>query len=464
MLLDGIVAAVEGEKPLFSPPTPNRRRATLAIFAAVTFVTIHAALLFIYWVPSAKTLAGDEQTYARMAQELAAGAQADADYLRPPLYAWFLSLTYRLSGGSPWLAQAVQTLLLVAVAGLVRDLTRRFTGSLLGGDLAGLLVLVYPPLVAYAHFLWPEVLHLALFLAALWIVVARGERLGWMPLLGLALGLALLTKSVLGPFSPAFLLPLALRGTPWGRLLRPVVVALVVLAVLAPTLLAHRRETGRAMIADSSWFNLWVGLNDTSRKSLGDGVVEREYLAYQASAPSFAERNEILKHKIRELVRTEGPLRILRRQLGRQYFRLFEKDSYLTEQLPGGALAAIGQGYRAPPRWLALALHGVSYSLYALVLAAAAAGVVMLSPRRCPWLLWVLAFFAYNLAIFLFLHVKSRYQVPMLPFFFLYAGALAGRWLERGSLEEGLPIWRRGLAAVSAGAMLFLAFGAPWLD
>lgn len=436
----------------------------LAVSGVLAVGVVHAALLFIYWVPAAKTLAGDEKIYARTAQQLASDQAVAADPLRPPLYPYFLAATFRLSGGSPWLAQLMQTVLLVGVAALVRDLARRFTGSALGGDLAGLLVLVYPPLVAYAHFLWPEILHLALFLAALWIVVERGERLAWMPLLGLAVGLALLTKSVLGPFLPVLFLPLALRGELRTRLLCPALAAAVALLVITPTLLANHRDNGRAMIADSSWFNLWVGLNDTSRQSLGDKVVEREYQVYRRSAPTFIEREKILRHKVRERVRADGLGSILARQLGRQYFRLFEKDSYLTEQLPGGALAAMGQGYRDPPRWLALAIRGASYLLWAAVLVGAAAGIVLLSPRRHPWLLLALAFLGYNLAIFLGLHVTSRYQVPMLPFFFLYAGGAAGCWLEGGWRGEALPRpWRWGLAALLAGVLLFLAFGASIL-
>ena len=419
---------------------------------------VHLGLLWIYWRPEPKTLLGDEGMYRRWADDLSAGREPEPDLLWPPLYPRFLALVLGSPQASVLRVQIVQTALLVLVAFVLRDLTRRLTGRPLAADAAAWLVLAYPPLVAFAHYLWPEVLHLALFLSALWVLLARRESLAWMPVAGVLLGLALLTKSLLGPFLPALLLPIVTQG-PWPRRLARVGLVLAALfATTAPTLLANRSLSGRFVVADSSLFNLWVGLNDRSRKSLVDEVVADEYTAFQKSASTFAERNQVLRARIAAFVHDRGVLPILKAQLGRQYFRLFDKDSYLTDQLPDGPMGRMGAGYRGASRAAIVTIRGLSYVVYALVLVGGALGLALCPPRGRLGLWIVLAFLAYNLGIFLLLHVKSRYQIQFLPFVFLYAGC-AWDWMRnRDAAAPSRFAWSLSLAG--AALLLFLAFGA----
>ena len=82
--------------------------------------------------------------------------------------------------------------------------------------------------------------------------------------------------------------------------------------------------------------------------------------------------------------------------------------------------------------------------------------------RRWVWI--PLAFLAYNLALFLLLHVKTRYRIPIMPLLIVYAAmtttaAVAGRIdVEAGSR------WRFVAAGALALLALFLAFGGGWLD
>jgi len=400
--------------------------------------------------------------YAGLARRLAAGEEARIDFLWPPAYPRFLAGLLVLGGGSFLLARCVQVALLALSALLLRDLGLRLTGSRLAADVAGALLLLDPQVAAFAHFLWPEVLHLALFLAALWILVARGDRPRWLALGGVALGLALLTKSLLGPFLPVLLLPMVLAGGLRG-LARAALVAAALTVTVTPTLIANAQR-GAVMIADSSRFNLWVGLNDRSRKDLVDEVVGREYERYLRSGETFTERKDVLDDKIRGLVRERGLLRLVRAQLGRQYFRLLDKDSFLTDQLPGGAIERQGYGYRGTPPALATLLRSWSYGLYAVVLVAAALGLVAQPPHGRPWHLVLVAFLAYNFAAFLLLHVKTRYRLAFLPIAYLHAGSFAAWWMGR----RDTTVWRSraawGAAAAAAALLLFLAFGGPLLD
>lgn len=436
--------------------------------AAALVAAIQLSLLWIYYVPAAKALAGDERAYRAKAVRLLAGTPIEPD-LWPPFYAYFLVPLLALDDGALWPVQAAQLALLIAIALLLRDLAGRMIGRGVGADLAGLLVLLHPPLVAFGHYLWPEVLHLALFLGATWIVVARRRQLRWMPLLGLLLGLALITKSLLLGFVPVLLLPVLIAGDGARGALRTAVAIALLAVTVTPTVLANHRAHGHWSIGNSAWFNLWVGLQDTSPRSLLDPVVIRSYREYLGLDDTQRGRDARLREEIAAYLDRRGLTGAAWRQLRSQYFRLLDKDSYLTAQLPGGELARHGQGYAGPRRPITETLRYLSYLLYGAVLAAAAAGVVWSEPRRRPWLWLALAFLAYNAVLFLALHVKSRFRVQVLPFLFLFAGLACDRLRARHSHTTGaggsrIAPARLALAGGAAGLALFLAFGAPLLE
>src|SRR6185295_10723505 len=297
---------------------------------------------------------------------------------------------------------------------------------------AAALLVLDPQVAAFTAYLWPELFHLALFLFAWWVLAARADRWPWLVAAGGALGLALLTKSLLMPFIPVLLAPLVLAGPLRHRLLRPALVLGTLTLTILPTLLANRARYGVAAIADSSLFNAWVGLNDRTRRSFVGEIVGDEYGTYLRSAPEPRARDAVLRAKIARLVEERGVGQLLRAQLGRQYFRLFHRDSFFTEQLPGGGIAAAGYGYPAPPGWLAATLRIWAASLYGGVLIAAALAVAMAPAAQRAWLAVAILFVAYNLALFLVLHVMSRYRVQLMPVLYLGAGAtVAGAWRSR---------------------------------
>jgi 4-amino-4-deoxy-L-arabinose transferase-like glycosyltransferase len=442
------------------------RRALVAVGAAVALV--HATLWWLYYRPVPKALWGDEFSYWRSARALLAGNPGWwPDPLWPPLYPRLLAGIMAIGGPALVWIQIVQTCLLAATAVLLHDLVRRLTGSRIAAAVAALLTLGFPPLVAYAHYLWPEILHLFLLLAVVWLLVARAERAVWCGVAGVAAGLALLTKSLLGPFLPVLMVA-AFARRPAGRSLgRALVFAAALALTVAPTVLEQHRRTGRLMIADSSAFNLWVGLNDRSRTDFGIDVVTGLFRDYQASAGSFAERDRIVREQIRGYLDTHSWASLVRSHLGRQYFRLLDKDCYLTNQLPGGAaVERYSAGYlRADPA-VAGAVRLSSYLLYGLLLALAPLGIALWRFRDRRWLRVLLLFVLYNLAIFFWLHVKSRYRIQLLPVAFLGAGC-AVAWLDarlRGDpAAAGVACWRWLAAIVTAGLLELLAFARPLL-
>lgn len=434
--------------------------------AGAWVTAVIGVVTWLYWAPPAKLLCGDEGTYMFAARDLLATGRAGLDLLWPPLYPHVLAGLLAVAGGSLIAVQALQLGLLLVAAALLHDLTAHLTGSRTAGAIAAFLLLADPTMAAFTTYLWPEILHVFLFLAVLWILIRRRDHRGWLALAGLALGLALLTKSVLGPFAPVLVLPLLLRGPRGRSLASAALVAVVAAAVVSPVAVANGLRRGAWVVSDSSRFNLWLGLNDVSRRSLEGDIAGAEYRRYLASAPDFRGRNDVLEAKIASLVRERGVPEVLRAQLGRQYFRLLDTETYLTEQLPGGFLHQTACGYGPATASLAAPVRLYAYGFHAMLLVAVALAVALTAPwRERAWLRVVLAFLAYNLLVFLVLHVKSRYRLQFVPFLDLFAGAgLAAAWARLRRSDTSKVSGLRIAAAVAlAMLLLFLAFGSRLL-
>lgn len=414
---------------------------------------VHATLWWLDRRPVPRAFWGDETTYLGSATRLLAGDPGWwPEPLWPPLYPQVLAGWLWFGGGSTTTIALVQSALLAVTAVLLFDLVRRWTGSRAAGVAAAVAAIGYPPLAAFAHYLWPEVLHLFLFVVLLWVLAARSDSGWWCSLAGVALGLALLCKSLLLPVAPVFVAA-AFWGRPWRRGLRLTALVLVcALATIAPTLAANARRVGSPSIANSATFNLWVGLNDVGRESFQNDVVWPEYQTWVASAETTAGRDRILRSRIRELVRDRGIVEVLADQLSKQPFRLFDIGCYFTDQLPGGAAQRqSGAGYLGlGPRAGAVFATVTAGSILGLYLAAVF-GLMLGGCRRHRWVRVLLVFIAYNLALFLWLHVKTRYRIQMLPVGFVGLGCLVA-WIEAGLAPR--PTMARVSAAVGVAACL----------
>ncbi len=468
------------------------------VLVALAALGLHALLFTLERAPEPRRLWGDEIMYADLAERGARGEPAEIELLWPPLYPRLLSLAARLGplgtqppGMAPGAqaprpvgrARAVVALLqlaaLVVAALALRAVARGLAGSVLAGDIAAALLLLDPQVAAFAHYLWPEALHLALFLGTLALLMRPRAGASASAGAGLLLGLALLTKSLLQPLAPLLAaLVVARRG------LRQAALMLVVaLAVVAPAVIDNGRRAGVYTVADSARFNLWVGLNDRAPRNFHDEIVGDEYERWRRSAPTFAERQALLSARIDAFVRERGVPRILRDQFARQYYRLFGAPSFLDDQLPGGAIARAGYGYVDPPATAARLLGLWSQAHYALLLVAAAFGAGLLprlltrptpaAPEGAPrharrgWLLLAVVFVAYNLLTLLFLHVKTRYRLPLVPFLDVAAAVALSRLVARGThatADGAMPTFdRRALTigALLAALLLKLAFFPP---
>jgi hypothetical protein len=403
------------------------------VAAAVWIALLHSTLWWLDGHPEPRTLWGDENTYRQSALELLAGDPGWwPEALWPPLYPQFLAGLIAVDGGSLVAVILVQCALLVLTALLLCDLVRRITASSAAGTAVALATLSYPPLAAFAHYLWPEVLHLFLFTVVLWILAARIERPAWCAVAGVALGLSLLAKSLLLPF-----VPVLLAAAVWGRpLRRSAAIAALLLGsaavTMAPTLMAGSHRTGSPPIGNSATFNLWVGLNDVGRESFTNDVVWPEYQRWVASAETPAERDRVLRSRIRDLVRERGFFAVLTDQLTKQPFRLFDLSSYFSDQLPGGgAQTQAGAGYLGLGAGAGRVLGWIAGLGVLLLYAASSSGWVIGGCAGDRWARTLALFILYNLALFLWLHVKTRYRIQMLPSAMIGVGCLVA-WFEAG--------------------------------
>ncbi len=414
-------------------------------------------------------LVGDETRYLHEALRVWQGQPSPPDYIWPPLQQWFLAPLVGPLDSKLWLAQLVQTVFLVLAAWALRQLWRRMDPRPLAGDIAFWLLLTSPAVMALGFYLWPEPLHLLLMLGALWLVVCHGRSLLACVLAGAAIGLALLAKSLLSGFWPLFLLPLLrwpLQRVRW-RNVAALLVAFVVVA--GPFMWQGFQTTGKPLISDSSVFNLYSGLNDQWRSDYVHPTVGRYMQEYRAAGDGPRQRNAVFGDRIDETVATHGGwLSLLVERSQVQYFRLFNAKRTVVSMLPGARCKGYIGAYVVPTHWVA-AIQVLTRAHFLLVLVLAAFGAVLWR-RPKMLLLWIALFFAYQLLLFLGLHIKARYLVPMLPFLCGFAASAMVSLMSAPATADGLdsPLsarrWRLVPAVALALLLLFLACAGPWLD
>ena len=451
----------------FSAAVPRQfSQPVLAI--AGGWLVVNALLFWMYFQGHAKTLIGDEAMYDAVALAQLQGQIISLNYIWPPGQKWFLMVLHALTGPGRIGILIVQTGLLALCGWLLYRLWLLLDNRT-AAHWACALFLLNPGVLAYGHWLWPEVPHLTCFLGAL-LLLADRERSAWPRALaaGALIGAALLFKSLLAAFWPFMVLLFLVRWK--GR--RPEIAWMATAAfviglfvITAPSLLQGWRETGRPMIADSSIYNLYVGLIDKSRTDYIDEWGMTTLTPFLESGSTPQERNAVYVNKVDASVTARGFFVTVGEQFGRQYFRLFNAKSLLVSQLPGpacdGYLGAYAESSLAAPLdWVTRALHG-------LLLTLAAIGIATWRRWRDPLVIGIVLFFGYQLALYLGLHVMQRYLFPFLPFLCGFAGSALAAWtLRRAEVECALTFtrWRLMLAAILAMLLLGLAYLGPMLD
>lgn len=418
-------------------------------------VLLQAILLYVAHFPQLRTLKGDEGRYQMKALQIASGTHPDPDFLWPPLYQRIVGGIYSVFGVVRLPVEIFQSLLFF-LTGYIFYRLILYTG--LGEWAAGVALFLFwldPQLASFAQYLWPEIVHLffVFMMLGLLFLMNRRRMMGLFGA-GLSLGAAILTKSLMAPFAPILILTAAFRASDTsaaGRFKAALTFALGVSVLVMPLVFYNGVRYGFWGVSDAAAFNLWLGWK-------GDLYAAEKFDEYQKYSKNSAERNRILRERVLRKIGEQGIWNYLSAQMKRQYFRLLNKDSFLTEQFPGRKWAAANEGTAG---WLTHFLTWWSYAIYTCTLFLAAVGLFQMRwPADFKRCVLPALFIFYNMSLFLFFYVKTRYRVPIMPAFMFFA-ALGVYYFLAGFKESGSypkPGFRFAAGCILATLLLYLAF------
>ncbi len=398
--------------------------------------------MLLIWFQGEPLYIDDERSYNGIAVSLAtegkfATPSGTLTSIRPPLYPALVAVTYRIFGIENFQAvRVLQALLSLASVVQINLLARKMYSPQVGLWAAGICCF-YPPLVFTTCLLLTETLFIFLLLGGCLALFSFLEtsRLRHLLLVGVAFGLAALTRSVLWLFPPflvCYLLYVS-RGEPWSR--RIVLAAIPVIAfgvVLAPWSIRNTRLQRTFTTVDvmggrnvmmgnyeyTPLFRAWDAITIRGDKSW--------HAVLAAELPEFGaftqgQRDKAAMRRGVKFAATHPGLTLQRSVV--KFFNFWQLDRAIV----AGAL----RGYWGVKSRFATALiAALVFTSYAAVVLGGIYGFVLFPPqdRRMHWFLLLLVGFICAIHSAVFAH--SRYHLPVIPLVMIYAAAAANRWRE----------------------------------
>ena len=414
----------------------------------------------------------DAQSYDEWAQRIAAdGLTAEPVFHQPPLYPWALSEIYRRVEAPDRLTAALilhGLLWALACSFLVRiaaELSSRRDVAIA----AGMLALLYGPLLFHTLKLIPTAIALATQAFALWaLLVAVRRKQRWSNLFaGAAIGLACLARAEMLLFLAGATLWLAWqdRATFKQSLVSAATILLGAALLIAPVTLHNRQQGATVLIASSAGENLFIGNQrggDGGHQPLdpraGDLFSQRALaidIATQASAEATAKLDaasvsRYWRQRAWDEIRQE-PMSWLQLEL-RKLSRIFTAgdptDMYSL---------SLERRHYLPTMWMAPLGTASLWLLCAIGLTLLARRQRALRPIG-PWLVMLLA----QLVTLLIFFVSSRLRLPFV-FWSLPLAALALSALVQ-ALRDGSSTLKRAAALTLVGLIAISAFELHWLQ
>lgn len=416
----------------------ERKRAFLALLGLLVL----GALLrvgAIFTVGDVSVLQGDEEYYVAHGFALARG-EAYGDSMRAPLFPAFVAVVARLCGFSLTAVRLAQVPVSLLAVVFVFDLVRRRFGTR-AGLLSGLFTALSPTLVHYTHFLWSETLFTTALLGSLWALDRwdASRRAGWLLAGGAFFGAAVMTREMILSFVAVVLVWLW-RGEPLrcvrNGLLFAAPVALLVLPWTARNYALHHRFV---LVSTMRWYPLAVGNQSGGRRApqAGSSDFTRRYF----SMTDELEREAFARATALGAIRDQQPLWIFKKAV-RNTRKLFDL---------GGQLGRFAREGWLPPEKSRLAgrLDELESALYVLLMLIGLPALWLVPGGRTKTL--VVGVILYFIAIHVVANSVTRFRVPLLPLFALYAGPLVLGHAAR----DGSRSWR--LLAAAIALLVFLS-------
>jgi len=441
--------------------TPSRSRRPW-LLTAILAAALLLRLGLVFGVRDIGIHTDDERDYVKLAQSLEAdqrfGYDSGSTSMRPPLYPAFVALTWAAAGAQSLTAvRLAQTALSLASIVLVFLLGRRlFTPT--AGLWAAALWAFYPSFLYANVLVLTEVLFTCLLLAACLCAVAAAsapERAGWWALgVGLAVGLAALTRSVLWPF-PIVLAP-ALAWVTAGSWRQRGFAALGVLvgylAVVAPWAIRNTSLQQTFVVVDTmGGLNLRMGNYEyTIEDRMWDGVSLTGDKAWshemvlehpEASQWTEGQRDRWARQRATDYMLSHPWTTVRRSALKFADFWGLEREY----------IAALQAGKYPVPGWFQAVSSVAVLGAYVVLMVMACFGLFL-----APWPQWrrhvvPLLAVVWVCAIHSIVFGHSRYHLPVMPILLVYsAAALSGlswRW-------TAVVAWRRTAVACALLALV----------
>ncbi|MBL4661732.1 MAG: glycosyltransferase family 39 protein [Alcanivoracaceae bacterium] len=392
-------------------------------------IIIELTLFYFYYFPETKIFFGDEQRYFNTGLSIAAGGDWHANPLWPPMQSILIALFATLFD-SPLLAlQIFQYGLLLFAGFIIRDIVWRETNNIRSAQLSLAIMILYPGWLAYSQYLWPEVIHVTLFVSIIWVNSYKNNSYKWMLLSGLLIGLAILFKSLLILFIPFLFLPSLLHIIGGHSSLKSVLVKivfslLIATIVITPASLKAHKMTGGWMVSNSSMFNLCFGLNDDKRQNFAHDIGGALHAEYLKSADNHQQRSQIAKNNALKKMQDDGYINTFLAQMAKQYFRLFDYQSFFSQQFQGEKSDNYVNKYHHHSDDLLVKIVLILNNVFYFILMLAMFLGAFVSVTRSVIAKQFALFLLYVLALFVLLHTKPRFRIPLVPVMAFYAAYL----------------------------------------
>jgi 4-amino-4-deoxy-L-arabinose transferase-like glycosyltransferase len=280
----------------------------------------------------------------------------DLKAYRTPLPGLYIAGIYAVSGPSMRAVQIANVFLGVFTVWLVYDLVRRSFG-IVPARWSALCVSLYPLLLLYTGPLLSETLGIMLIALALWLVwLLRNRPAIWFALVGVALGLAALTRQAALPIAVLIVLwtLIGRQAAGWRRRLSPALIILTFVGLtLTPWIVRNYLVLGKFVpLTSLGGLSLWVANNPMAD---GTGVGGKALRIPEVEALPEAERGAAYQKLAVQFIR-EDPIRFTQLTLYRlQYFWHLgyhgegrAEIAFLVVYVPMLGLAALGvwRGWR----------------------------------------------------------------------------------------------------------------------
>ena len=428
--------------------------------------------LAVFWhTPALGPQIEDEQHYVQIAENILTGQgfariPGQPTSIRPPLYPGVVAGIFAVAGtGNLQAVRFVQILLALATAALIFALGRQaFTPRV--GRYAAALFFLYPSYIFFNFTILTETLFTLLLVAFVLLSVMLIQRPRLLTALGCgaALGLAALTRSVLWPVPLIFcpLVALLLRGNLRMRIALPVAVLAGYAIVVTPWAVRNTKLQGVLTIVDTmGGMNLRLGnyeYTPDDRMWAAVGLTGEQNWSYSIAQEfpgqhlTEGQKEKWAQRKAIEYMRAH-PGTTARRALIK-----FADFWGLEREYASG----VRQRLYTPPPWLGTLVSVLIVVMYLAVILAGAAGIWIAAPDwRTQVLLLLPVVVITGVHTLVFGH--SRYHLPLIPVFALYAaafvsGARLAAWRERRPAFVGatatvlmlITVWIRQIVLVDA--------------